>query len=215
MSVRTVAVGELTPEQRRVHRVEHILRRDGGSPGSALEGLAAIIEDGTWRKVPRSGADSRPFTDFSAFITAASPGGLHTTTEQILALLRLRHPGEGNLAMRERMDAMRATVRQLLKEEIAPARPVGRPDEEANLRATNIKTSDTTEYVVARLKRDDPELADRVVRGELTANAAARQAGIRKPRIVLTSPASIAAALRRNLDAADVAEVARLLAGPA
>lgn len=210
MTVRTVVMGELSPEQRRVHRVEHILRRDGGSPGSALEGLAAIIEDETWRKVPRSASDPTPFSSFSKFVTA-SPAGLHTTVDQILALLRLRHPGEGNLAMRERMDAMRATVRQLLSEEVEPARAVGRPDGTTNVRATNIRASDTTDYVLARLKRDDPNLAERVVRGELTANAAARQAGIRKPRIVLTSPESIAAALRRNLGAEDLAELVRLL----
>jgi hypothetical protein len=103
-------------------------------------------------------------------------------------------------------------VQRLLDGDVEPARPVGRPADAVNVDATNIRGSaNSAEYVIARLKRDDPDLADRVVRGELTANAAARQAGIRKPRIVLTSPASIAAALRRNLAPADLAEVIRLL----
>lgn len=48
------------------------------------------------------------------------------------------------------------------------------------------KGSDTTfegerdsAYVVSRLKRDDPQLAEQVVKGELTPNAAAVKAGIR------------------------------------
>lgn len=40
----------------------------------------------------------------------------------------------------------------------------------------------TTANTVARLKRDDPELAERVVNGEVTPNAAAREKGWRKPR---------------------------------
>jgi hypothetical protein len=36
-------------------------------------------------------------------------------------------------------------------------------------------------YVLARLRRDDPDLAARVERGELSANAAARAKGWRKP----------------------------------
>lgn len=37
------------------------------------------------------------------------------------------------------------------------------------------------EPTVARLKRDNPDLAERVIRGELSANAAAIEAGFRKP----------------------------------
>jgi hypothetical protein len=45
-----------------------------------------------------------------------------------------------------------------------------------------VSKSDTAEYVLARLRRDDPELAERVERGELTANAAAPLKGWRKKR---------------------------------
>lgn len=66
--------------------------------------------------------------------------------------------------------------------------------------------------MVSRLKRDDPTLAERVIRGELTPNAAARQAGIRKPRIVVTKPESVAWSLRRYMSREDLAKLARLLA---
>lgn len=59
--------------------------------------------------------------------------------------------------------------------------------------------SDTASYAVARLRRDAPELADAVKRGELSANAAAIQAGFRKP--TWTAPADperLAAAVSRR-----------------
>ena len=37
------------------------------------------------------------------------------------------------------------------------------------------------EYTLARLKRDHPKLAEKVVKGEMSANAAAIEAGFRKP----------------------------------
>jgi len=217
VSARAVSGGELTPEQRRIHRVEHILRRDGGSPGSALEGLAAIVEDNTWAKVPCGPDDSRPFATFRHFVEAAPPFGLGYSTKQLGALLQLQHPGEGSADIHSRMEAMRSEVRQLLASAIEPAAPSihagpGRGHETDG--ATKGFGANTAEYVVGRLKRDDPTLAERVVRGEVTANAAARQAGIRKPRILLTSPASVAAALRRHMSADDLARLISLLLKP-
>lgn len=205
----------MTPEQRRVHRVEHILRRDGGSPGSALEGLAAIVEDETWRKVPSGPSRPEPFTSFRRFVEANPPFGLGYSIKQLRALLQLQHPGEGATEIRERMDVMRSEVARLIADDIIPAQNVGRPEASSNVHATNINRSDSSEYVVARLKRDDPALAEEVASGRMTANAAARAKGWRKPRVVLTSPESIASALRKHLDADDIASLIRLLlSGP-
>jgi hypothetical protein len=65
--------------------------------------------------------------------------------------------------------------------------------------------------VVARLKRDDPALAERVVCGEVTPNAAAREKGWRKPRIVLSTPERVAASLRKWMPADSLMRLARLL----
>jgi hypothetical protein len=55
-------------------------------------------------------------------------------------------------------------------------------------------------YVVARLKRDDPDLAQQVINGTVTANAAAIQAGIRRPyqRVRTDNPQLAIAALLRH-----------------
>ncbi|MEV8510831.1 hypothetical protein [Dactylosporangium sp. NPDC051484] len=83
-------------------------------------------------------------------------------------------------------------MKQLLGEAIEPVSRPGRG------KKTNGDTigfpSNQVESVVARLKRDNPDLADRVVRGETTANAAAREMGWRHPRIVVSSPERVAEA---------------------
>ena len=68
--------------------------------------------------------------------------------------------------------------------------PVSRPPRKkgAALSDYNIITKQegtSATYTLKRLKRDNPELAERVVNGELSANAAAIQAGFRKPTITL------------------------------
>lgn len=67
-----------------------------------------------------------------------------------------------------------ATTR-LLREDVPVARDAaGRPVGNASGTPITAKVRDhTASAVLARLKRDDPELADRVVTGEVSANAAA------------------------------------------
>jgi hypothetical protein len=107
-------------------------------------------------------------------------------------------------------------VARLIADDVPAAREHrGQTVAESNNRdgVTNSVTtrSNHAEYVVSRLKRDDPALAERVVNGEITANAAAREKGWRKPRVVLTSPESIATALRKHLGPDDIARLIKLL----
>jgi len=54
-------------------------------------------------------------------------------------------------------------------------------------------------YTLRRLKRDHPELAQAVINGEISANAAAIKAGFRKPSLTISyDPESAASAIRRN-----------------
>lgn len=72
----------------------------------------------------------------------------------------------------------------VLAEGVTPAAKPGRP-KNGNVGDTNIKDreNDAT-YIVARLKRDDPTLAEQVIAGQITPNAAAIRAGIRWLTIV-------------------------------
>jgi hypothetical protein len=64
------------------------------------------------------------------------------------------------------------------------------------------------EHLLGQLKRDAPELADRVINGELTANAAAIQAGIRQRTIQhVPSVAGFLRAIGKHLDNQQRAEL--------
>ena len=68
-------------------------------------------------------------------------------------------------------------MRDLLNPEAPKHGEVGRGRD--RVRNTNSKASDTESYALRRLKRDRPELAHKVIQGEMSANAAAIEAGFR------------------------------------
>lgn len=78
---------------------------------------------------------------------------------------------------------------------------------------THLFTHNTTLDFIARLKRDDEVLAQKVIRGEITPNAAARQKGWRKPRIVLSTPDRVAVSLLKYMSADDIAKLIAALLG--
>lgn len=83
--------------------------------------------------------------------------------------------------------------------------------------AANLKVgANTADYVTARLKREDPELAGRVISGEISADAAARQKGWRREprpriRVRLDSAESAALTLRKHMPRETRMRLAELL----
>jgi hypothetical protein len=65
----------------------------------------------------------------------------------------------------------------------------------------------THDGIVARLKRDDPQLAESVVRGEVTANAAARSKGWRHPRVELRNPRTVAERIKSAFTPEQIAQL--------
>lgn len=207
-ALRVVDPGEISPDAMRAYRAAKALHRDGGSPASAFGLLAAIVEDRTWERLTDN--HGRPFPSFTAFVEGAQPGGLGTTTQELRKLLELRHPHENVRPWVEKAPQLRANVNRLLAADMPAAGPVGRPQ---NVRVTHNSGTgpDTADRTVARLKRDDPGLAERVVSGEISPNAAAREKGWRKPRILLTSPESVAIKVRQHFTPEQVAQLIRFL----
>ena len=171
---------------------------------SALPGLVRrLIDEQAWREFPAPGlSDVVRHERFSEFISDSPPRGLGGRDSQLLALC-----GKDQQLADE--------VRRLLYEEIPAAAPVihAGPGRGKTLRATK-GFEDTADRVVARLKRDDPDLAAKVVRGEVTPNAAAREKGWRKPRIILSTPERVAASLRKWMPREALARLAELLSEP-
>lgn len=213
MTTRRVEVGEYTEEQLRVQRAGDALHRDGGSPAGALELLAALVEDRTWERL--ADVKGRSFKGrFRAFVETRSPFGLGYDPDQLSKLLALRHPHESVPDVADRMTQMREEVQELLRGEVPEVAPHGgdRRSESNQVRDTNLKTgTDSAEYVLARLKRDDPELAEQVIRGDVSPNAAAVAKGWRKPRIVLSTPERVADSIRAHMTRDQRLALARLL----
>jgi hypothetical protein len=163
---------------------------DGAMILSAMPGIVRrLLDEEAWRKFEAPGAGTVEHDSFTEFMEDKPPRGLDGKRSQLLALCG----SDGELTNR---------VKRLLSEEIEPLGPEihagpGR-GKKTNSGTTGLERG--ADYVVARLKRDDPTLAKQVVRGEITANAAARAAGIRRPRIVLSTPERIARSLKRHLD---------------
>lgn len=211
--MREVSLPEMTDEQRRVHRAGEALHRDGASPAGALELLAAIVEDRTWERM----SDRRGVSfagRFRAFVEAKKPYGLGFDPDQLPKVLSLSHPHENVPKVAHRMAEMREAVRSLLLAEVPMAGPPIHPGPGRGKKTDSATTGFAdrgVDYIAARLKRDAPELADRVVTGKLSPNAAARQMGWRKPRIVVSTPDRVAAALRRTMAPEDIARLVAIL----
>lgn len=170
---------------------------------SALPGLVErLLDEEAWREFDApSPIGPVKYETFRQFVEA-KPAGLGSRLGQLKALCGDRH----DLAER---------VQRLYDEEIQPLAMPGELGRGRKKRVDQVNSSaqggNSRDYVIARLERDDPQLAQQVKRGEITATAAARQKGWRKPQITVASPGSIAAALRRHLDPDDIAQLVRLL----
>jgi len=140
--------------------------------------MLAMLRDGGWRKLARP-IDGKVFTNRSVeeWVLGKPWAGLHFPSWDALYAMLDRDPEDGT------------ECKALLIENGAPAngaaadvrvmaRHGGKREQPNNV---GLKYANDLASTVARLKRDNPALAERVIRGELSANAAAIEAGFRKP----------------------------------
>ena len=96
----------------------------------------------------------------------------------------------------------------------ANADGVRRPSNDELVHCTSLPTGNSAARATARLKRDRPDLADRVIRGELSANAAAVEAGFRGRTITLPlNPEKAARTILRHYAPEEVQRLIRALIG--
>ncbi len=181
------------------------VRASGGDPSLLLELIASLIESRDWE---RNGLS------FNAFITTHyEQGGCGWSLDNLRGVLRLHHRFEdNNHEIAARMTKMRQEVERLLA---IPAKKPGRPS-----KPLENKGSDTTflkrgrDYNLQRLQRDRPDLAERVLMGQISANEAAIEAGFRK-KAVQVYPDDITrtvAALQKHFNQADLERIMVALA---
>lgn len=169
---------------------------------SALPGLVRqLLDKEAWREFMIPGGQLVQHETFGAFVQADPPKGLGGRKSQLAALCGTD-------------EKLAARVRALLLEESAPPPPHGGDRRSGDFQDcdTNLKVKpDSSDHIVGRLKRLDPALAEKVVRGEITPNAAALEKGWRKPRIVLSTPDRIADSLRKHMPRESLLRLVELL----
>ncbi len=130
--------------------------------------IAKILREGLWRG--RTNKDGVPFNTFDEFAAYKIWWGLECPFDRLVRYC------EHNTECRE-----------LLLREVGAIRDAkGGPIPKDNVGDAKVTEGGTTAtYTLRRLKRDNPELAEKVIKGEMTAHAAAIAAGIRKQKSAL------------------------------
>lgn len=137
-------------------------RSGGQSYKTLLKSLDVVLDNELWREFVMPPARVRTFAKFDEFLEFAG-----FPPDELLAVLRAH--GRDELAAR---------VRSELGGELAD-NGGDRRGEQFQISDTKLKRIPDATYLVSRLKRDEPELAEQVLTGKISANAAAVQAGIR------------------------------------
>lgn len=173
---------------------------DGTHDVSMIAGLVRdVIEGGWWSGFTDELGMRVEHPSFQSFVTTPRWRGLGVSRDALVGWVR-EHDA----------DAAGLIEKTWNKEVPAAKSEKGRTP--GNAGGTRISTHEkTADSILARLKRDDPDMAQQVVNGELSANAAARIKGWRKPRILVTSPTSVAHRLREHFTADELADLIKEL----
>lgn len=162
--------------------------------------VGKVIESGAWREFTTPNGFPVRHRTFHDFVTADRWDGLGTSRDALVGWVREQDPD------------VASAVERAWRDEVPAANRNGGDRRSVHRGGTTVVDErNGADGILARLKRDDPETAQKVINGELTANAAARSKGWRKPRILLTSPESIANGLRKHLTADELNELKELL----
>lgn len=160
--------------------------------------VGKVIESGSWREFTTPNGFPVAHSTFQSFVTADRWDGLGTSRDALVAWVREQDPVVADL------------VERAWRDEVPAANNHG-TNRHTESRHSATGSTERADGILARLKRDDPDLARQVVAGDITANAAARQKGWRKPRILVTSPTSVAHRLREHFTADELADLIKEL----
>jgi hypothetical protein len=168
--------------------------------------LLQVIEEGLWRRFWSDIAQAMmAHNSFSEFVTAKKPRGLGRTMESLLKECQF-YANDGEASA---IEALPKVKRLLPAQAKHGANQHTRGDD--NVMSSSVQ-GNSPAYALRRLKRDHPELARKVERGELSANAAAIQAGFRP--LMIQHPVTVegfTAAARKHLNRKQQAELIALL----
>lgn len=184
------------------------LRRTGGDPSQLFEILEAIVEARAWEFL--TDTNGEPVGTLRRLVAEPPPVGAGMPADKVLRLLEVEHRYEhANKDWQDRMAALRDAVRRELGAEPLAQHGGDRRSERGQGDNITLKRGDDPSYKLARLQRDRPDLADKVLDGELSAHAAAVEAGFANPKVAinLRNLESAANTICRKLDRDEVLEL--------
>lgn len=192
-------------------KVQHLQQRwaEGALDLQAFERLLVeVIESGAWRSFHTpNGAPVQP-PSFRHFVTEQPFRGLGTTPEKIA-----NHLGDNNAAVVKMKDLLKGKSGAPVGNTNAVKDRKAEEKQSTNNISRLTKHGTRRDYTLERLERERPDLRARVDANELTANAAAIEAGFRSKTFTVPAdrPESIVATLRRQLKPDVLAAVTTLL----
>jgi len=168
------------------------IRTSGADVTGFLDILAHAVNNEIWKNLQDKAGNELTFRQF---IEAPYPVGVGSSVEEIkkIALLKSRH--ERNPETAAKLASMRRAVDDLANEALPAHGEIGRgrgkdriPTSTGNLafdlpRAGRKQEGRGRDYELRRLKRDRPDLAAKVIGGELSANDATIAAGFKHRRV--------------------------------
>jgi len=172
------------------------------SPSRFLDLLAHAMREKVWEQRGQT---------FKEFLEADYPHGVGLPETELRKIVQLKHKHEDRSA--EKANEMRALREKILYPNLLKH---GGDHKSEGYQGNNITlkpdrgTSES--YAIGRLKRDRSDLAEKVLAGEMSANAAAIEAGFRKKTLTVpVEPRGIARTLRKHLTPEQIAEVVEAL----
>jgi len=135
-----------------------------GNYPTFVKRIAEVVEHGYWREF---------------YFEPLGKTKTFETLDQFLEWVRIDERELIALLQAHNEDALLARVRAELGGELAEHGEIGNGRKSRDSDATSTDDRSAT-YVVARLNRDRPDLAERVMAGDISPNAAAVEAGFRK-----------------------------------
>lgn len=151
--------------------------RVGGDPSLLLDLLADALIDEQWKSYTDD--TDLPFASEYDFLTRPYPegAGLDHDTIRILQYARHRHESDSGETKR-RMTRLRDKLGGFVGQDIPEIGKQGRPRKNItrnDLSAKLRRQGNSREYKIGVLKRDAPDIAERVVNGEIKAAAGLRE----------------------------------------
>lgn len=191
----------LTPDEQ-VSHLQRAVEQGSHDIESVAILLPKVIESGAWTSFATPTGTRFEHDSFQSFVTKPRYNGLGIKSrEELVNMLAPHDPATAELA------------EKAWRGEIPAARKLGDNQHSPLGGGATVPKRDRgqADSILARLKRDDPALAQQVIEGDVSPNQAALSKGWRKPRVLLTSPEHVASKIYDHWTGDQISELIELL----